>query len=402
MRSMFLLRGAPGCGKSTWIHDNGLEQYTVSSDAVRLMMRSPTHSADGSPMIPQDDGRIVWGVVKTMVETRMKHGDLIILDATNKTKRDMSAYSSIAQANRYDMYVVDFTDIPLETCLKRNRTREDIKRVPESIIRKYFDDIDGTSDFLPHGYASITRSEALSLISYGDKNNHIDASEYKAVNLIGDIHACYNALENVLHETGAENGSLRNDELYVFCGDYLDRGPDACSTISFLMKIATLPNVVLLEGNHEAHLRAYSKSMKARSNVFNTTTAKALDEAGWISRKDIRRFCRRLRACALIEFHGKKIYACHGGLSFLPDRLLCVSDEELISGTGGYADTDASDATWESNCDGAYLVHGHRAGCSIHPSEHVYNLEGGVERGGEIRCVRFTNTGEEKILTASL
>ena len=36
MRTMFVLRGAPGCGKSTWIKDNGLTPYTLEADNLRL------------------------------------------------------------------------------------------------------------------------------------------------------------------------------------------------------------------------------------------------------------------------------------------------------------------------------------------------------------------------------
>ena len=36
MRVLLLFRGAPGCGKSTYIHENGLDSYTLSADTIRM------------------------------------------------------------------------------------------------------------------------------------------------------------------------------------------------------------------------------------------------------------------------------------------------------------------------------------------------------------------------------
>lgn len=35
MRTLFLLRGAPGSGKSTWVDTNDLETYTLCADQIR-------------------------------------------------------------------------------------------------------------------------------------------------------------------------------------------------------------------------------------------------------------------------------------------------------------------------------------------------------------------------------
>lgn len=35
MRMLILMRGAPGCGKSTWIKEHGLSDYALSADAIR-------------------------------------------------------------------------------------------------------------------------------------------------------------------------------------------------------------------------------------------------------------------------------------------------------------------------------------------------------------------------------
>ena len=47
MRTLLLLRGAPGCGKSTWIEKNGLKKYAICADEVRMLYSSPKLKANG-------------------------------------------------------------------------------------------------------------------------------------------------------------------------------------------------------------------------------------------------------------------------------------------------------------------------------------------------------------------
>lgn len=41
MRILLLMRGVPGSGKSTFIKQHNLEQYTLSADALRLLYSAP-------------------------------------------------------------------------------------------------------------------------------------------------------------------------------------------------------------------------------------------------------------------------------------------------------------------------------------------------------------------------
>lgn len=52
-KKLILFRGAPGCGKSTFIKNNGLEQYTLSTDLIRLEISEPEILEDGTWIIPQ-------------------------------------------------------------------------------------------------------------------------------------------------------------------------------------------------------------------------------------------------------------------------------------------------------------------------------------------------------------
>ena len=52
MRTLFLLRGAPGAGKSTWVKENQLEPYTLSADNIRQMTAGLVYDLSGEAIIP--------------------------------------------------------------------------------------------------------------------------------------------------------------------------------------------------------------------------------------------------------------------------------------------------------------------------------------------------------------
>lgn len=47
MRTLLLMRGAPGVGKSTFIEKNNLKKYTLCADDIRLLMQTPVMQIEG-------------------------------------------------------------------------------------------------------------------------------------------------------------------------------------------------------------------------------------------------------------------------------------------------------------------------------------------------------------------
>jgi serine/threonine protein phosphatase 1 len=72
--------------------------------------------------------------------------------------------------------------------------------------------------------------------------------------VIGDIHGCYETLEDLLARISPDP---RKDSL-VFLGDYIDRGPDSKKVISRLLTLQReFVNFVALKGNHEQMLHSF-------------------------------------------------------------------------------------------------------------------------------------------------
>ena len=95
MRILLLLRGAPGCGKSTWVEENGLNGYTLSADSIRLLYQSPIMKADGTEGISPDEDEAVWKILYKILRARMQNGEFTVVDATNSRTAEMKRYREL-------------------------------------------------------------------------------------------------------------------------------------------------------------------------------------------------------------------------------------------------------------------------------------------------------------------
>lgn len=285
MRVLLLFRGAPGVGKSTFIKEHGLEQYTLSSDNMRLIISSPTFDAEGNEVISMANDKKVWQMMFDALDTRMQRGEFTVIDATNSKTSELNRYKELCDKYRYRAYVVDMTDVPIEVCKERNRQRPSYKVVPDSAIEKMYARFD--TQKIPGAFKVIKPEEIDSI--YGKK---VDlTSKYKKIHVIGDIHGCYTALRKYF-DTYC-NGGFPSHELFIFTGDYLDRGIENADTFRFLNSIAPLPNVNMLEGNHEIHIQDWGYEVTSKSTEFELHTRTDLERSG-VSRAEARQFYRRL------------------------------------------------------------------------------------------------------------
>jgi predicted kinase/UDP-2,3-diacylglucosamine pyrophosphatase LpxH len=379
MRTLVLTRGIMASSKSTWIAENGLAPFTLSSDNLRLLHSAPQLQEDGKQVIAGSQEGKIWKLLFEVLERRMQNGDFTVIDATHITSSSISEYRELANKYRYRVFVVDFTNVPLEIALERNKNREEYKYVPEHKIEIAYAKL--SENHVP-SYAKVIKPEEFwDHVSY----TKIDYSSYRKIHHIGDVHGCYSALMTYL------SGEMKEDELYIFVGDYLDRGIQNREVLEFLIQIKDLPNVILLEGNHETHLRKWSMDETVKSLAFNHYTEKEIHD---VNKSAVRELCRKFRQVCYYEYYGKTVLVTHGGLSCIPNELALISTSQFIKGVGNYeVDIDAIFSASEQ--DGTYQVHGHRNifRLPMQAAERSFNLEGRVESGGDLRALTLTPEG---------
>ena len=138
MRILLLFRGAPGCGKSSFIDQNGLRPYALSADEIRLQCQSAQQTADGRVEISQKNEQDVWNMLFKLLEIRMRNGEFTVIDATNSKTSEINRYKEMCDTYRYRIFCIDMTNLPIEECKRRNASRPVLKQVPESAIDKMY------------------------------------------------------------------------------------------------------------------------------------------------------------------------------------------------------------------------------------------------------------------------
>jgi len=414
MRALFLLRGAPGAGKSTWIRENNLAQYTISPDELRVLFQTPELDVDGDLGISQKNDNFVWGTVYKLLERRMRRGELCIVDATHYKRELFTKYKDMAARWRYRVYIVDFTDTPLETLKARNRSRSAYKVVPDSVIEKMYEvfKAEELMKQVSNRFKVISRSEALEILN--DKNLMVDWSDKSRIVVFGDIHGCMEPVEKYFAEHPFDP-----DTQYVFVGDYLDRGIQNDKVVDFLLYLKKKPNVLLLTGNHERWLAQYANNEEffnpsgdekatlkkymskaeytylklehPHSPVFDTETVPQL--AGF-KKSVLRDLTNKFAQLAYFKY-GDRVYTItHGGIPCKPSVKL--ASEEYTKGVGDYGQIEAVYESWIRNTPENYIqLNGHRNinRLPANYKDRCYNLCTAVERGASLRVATITPEG---------
>ena len=83
----------------------------------------------------------------------------------------------------------------------------------------------------------------------------------REIAIIGDIHGNLTALKEII------TTAMDRTEVFVFVGDYINRGPQSADVIDFLIYLAASPgHTTFLRGNHEAAFERFSQR-RARSPI---------------------------------------------------------------------------------------------------------------------------------------
>ena len=409
MRSLFLLRGVCGSGKSTWIREKGLTPYTLSLDEIRLMVSSPITTLDGNKEISQKYEREVWSMFFTLLEKKMNRGELVFVDATHYRPSMITQYKKLASKYRYRVYVVDFSDISLEQLLENNRSRESYKFVPEEVIKKMYSFLQIKDE--EAGFAKkISKEECINMLN---SDMLFDFNKYEKVVVFGDIHGCYEPLKEYF-----EKNPLRSEYFYIFVGDYIDRGLQNKEVLTFLASICECNNVLLLEGNHEGSLKKYvndptkvkpvdEKKMEfvktnfpsmlekftmdyIASSVFKEKTFNQIQN---IPAKELKKIVLKLGQMAYFTFGDKKYFITHGGVPVVKPNLT-IPTVEYVKGVGKYEEIEKIYEIWKKEKDTVF-IHGHRnvQDFDVKVTDNIYNLCDQIEWGGSLRIVEIDKNG---------
>lgn len=388
MKTVLMMTGLPGSGKTTWIRENGLDDYVISKTALRKLLCGITYDNYGRKSIEKSRDSYVHSEYLKLIEMRMIAGSFIVIDNTNLKLSNFKEVKLLADYYGYSVYVKEMKT-PFEECLLRNSNRNYIDRVPESDLATY----KKRQQILD--IRSFNKIDSLDELSTKEKSMYHITSKSDIIYVVGDIHGCYTELDNFLTSEFNKN---KDKSLLVFAGDYVDRGPNNLEVVKKLIEISESKDIksIFLEGNHELHLRTYSHLREILSPQFKNYTMPQLDQD-----PDLKFYLRLflMRLCPYVFINNKYII-CHGGISsqdVVTKGLVYTHPSIVIKGSDyPNGQTYEIDSLFDKLSDSNIIqIHGHREslnkGVRVGPriNDSVVNLEGSVEMGGDLLVAKI-------------
>ena len=371
MRDLILVRGAPASGKSTWIAENHLEPYTISPDSVRLMYSSPIPDpATGELHMNMRNEQLVWDFIEDIMTLRMRTGQFIVLDAQDGR---YDRWIKLAKKFYYNVWFKQI-DATKDECLARNAARDPLHRLPDYVMLQAFMWLENNP--MPSSVWPVTDAVVAGTM----EPTVVD--KYRRIHFCGDIHGSYVPLKRFYDDTDGFN----EKELFVFVGDYADRGTAPKETLELLMAQRDKPNVIFLEGNHRSEriwVDACKDEIRSKEFLYHT-----MPQLEGIDKRALKEWCHKWQQLAYLQYHGKRYFVTHAGIGYMPEHIRWVPAHTYIRGGDYEEDVERE---WCEQCYGPDLiqVHGHRNfyGYPMEEADESINLNSPVEFGADWRVL---------------
>ncbi|MGB4777601.1 polynucleotide kinase-phosphatase [Microbacterium sp.] len=316
-RSLVVLVGASGSGKSTFARAHFGPYETLSSDVFRGLVAND--ESDQSATAAAFDALLY------VAGKRLDAGLLTVVDATSVQPEARRKLVDLAKSHDVLPVAIVF-DLPEAVGIARNAERAD-RSIPAGVVKRQSDQLRRSLRHLtkegfrrvhvlrsPEEVAAVTIERTRLLNDRSDELGPFD--------VIGDVHGCRSELESLLDRLGYE---LARDEhgrtidarhpegrRVVFVGDLVDRGPDVVGVLRLAMGMVASGSALAVPGNHEAKLvRALRGAQVTVSHGLEETLAQLAGEPEEF-RAQVATFCYDLVSHLVLD-EGRLVVA-HAGL----------------------------------------------------------------------------------------
>lgn len=147
-KTVVLMRGLPGSGKSMWLREHHCEDYVISPDTFRLILSPPLPRPHGALEINQEMSGDAWRLSYEALRSRLawRKGNACgatFFDATFMNERTLKDTLRIVLEEghgRVKVVVVDFTILPVAEVKRRNNLRKGtLRHVPNEVIDRMWE-----------------------------------------------------------------------------------------------------------------------------------------------------------------------------------------------------------------------------------------------------------------------
>jgi predicted phosphodiesterase/predicted ATPase len=419
MRTMIILRGPKGSGRTEYIQRLGLTPWAVDQRLVANIIAEPVQDMQRDFIADPRHRGSVRARTLNILEEKLRRGALVFFIPSDTGTPLSAAQVSVsdriilevaerARRRRYNVLVLDFA---------RGETVDSIERRRSAIVSMVYEPPSCAARDLSYFARPAARSEMTSagckILSQIPQTvdalmdevpaPNFDISACRAVVAIGDIHGHSQALNALLDDRP------RPDTAYILTGDYINKGPSSAEVLRRLNDhFADHEHTIMLAGNHERGLEEWSLGNAVHQDIFNATTLPDLT-ASCFTKAEAGDFVARLHDAAWITWRKTKILATHGGFDRPPVHMQLLSGDHLQFGVGN--SSFDIDQAWEDHVLNGTLpdpqrliqVHGHRNKSKkpIAAGVGSFNLEG-IDNGPRLRALILSADSEQGYRAQSL
>jgi polynucleotide kinase-phosphatase len=384
--------GATGSGKSSFARKHFKPTEIVSSDTCRGLV-----SDDENNQAASADA---FALARYIAGMRLKNGLLTVIDATNVQEDARKDWINLAR-EYHCLPVAIILNMPEKVCAQRNALRPD-RNFGAHVIPQHISQLKRSFKKLKfEGFRHIIelRSpeevEAITGIVRDPLYNN-KKQEAGPLDIIGDVHGCYDELAELLTKLGYQNNTITwahpEGRKAVFVGDLVDRGPKTPEVLKLVMGMTATGNAYCVPGNHDIKLVRWlnGKNVQVKHGLQETIDQLSLEAPEF--RDEAKRFLDGLVSHYI--FDGGKLVVSHAGLKeHMHGRGSGAVREFCLYGeTTGEIDEFGLPVrlNWASEYTGkAMVVYGHTPVPEAQWLNNTIDIDTGCVFGGSLTALRY-------------
>ena len=343
------------------VQEHNLREHAVNVNTIRDMVATPELSIDGERVRPINAHlqREIVKIVAQILTPRFAKGSTIFLLTDDSDINSLKPVIKLARKHDFIVRILNFSG-------------------------------DKIKNF--GGIELISSEDILSDRGFDE------ISDMRRTVVIGDVQSKASALLKAIQ-------LINPGDRVVFIGDLFDRGDNP---VGVLVQVNLLLNagqneVVLIEGNHDSHLRELINGTAPSHGWTKAGTKETLDKLvrGGVSRRTIKGIIDRMKPAFVLGHGEMKILFSHGGVMEMPNALTSV--HHLFTGAANASEQVVGRSDYNVDTvsmleiPGVIQIHGHRNGRTLEEagdtrfSDTHLVLEGKVEKGGYLPVAIIEN-----------
>lgn len=319
--SLVVLIGVSGSGKSSFAKKHFKRTEILSSDECRALVSDDENS--------QSATIDAFDVLYYIAGKRLKNGLLTVIDATNVQKESRKGLIELGKTY-HCLPIAIVLDLPVKLCEERNQNRPDRKFSSHLIYQQNQQLKKSIRGLKDEGFRNIYILKSLEEVDAvleikREKLYNNKKDEAGPFDIIGDVHGCFEELEELLIILGYTITRIEENEKNfgfhvivpgnrkaIFIGDLVDRGPNSPGVLRLVMSMVNSGIAYCVPGNHDLKLQKYLNGKQVQLNHGLEVTAKQLESETGQFKSKVERFLYGL--ISHYVFDNGKLVVAHAGL----------------------------------------------------------------------------------------